>query len=426
MIQSFNKIEKVSGLLTLPGDKSISHRALIFSALANGESEITNLPQSDDIKSTINCLKQLGIQIKEEGNSTKVYGKEFNGFVKSDKPLNAGNSGTTVRLLSGILAAQNFDSIITGDDSLSRRPMMRIIEPISLMGARITGSDDNTIPLKFYATDYLNPITYELPVPSAQVKSAILLTGLHSDKITRVIESHQSRDHTERMLELDIEKYQMKTVISTSKSNYPVSQKYFVPGDISTSAFFVLLVILTNNAKLIIRNVSLNPTRTGLLHIFREMGAKINIDEMGASNNEPYGDITAFTSELKNIKISNKVIANIIDEIPVLAIAGIFAEGDFEIRNAEELRVKETDRISALCYNLTLLGLNIEEFEDGFKVSGKIKNRKPIFKSFGDHRIAMAFGILSCLLDEGGKVEGFESVSVSNPGFLDQLKSITG
>jgi len=425
MIQSFNKIEKVSGSLTLPGDKSISHRALIFSALADGESEITNLPQIDDVKSTINCLKQLGIQIKEEENRTKVYGRGIKGFAKPDKPLNAGNSGTTARLLSGILAAQDFDSIIEGDDSLSKRPMMRIIEPLSLMGARITGNNDNTIPLKFYATEHLNSITYKLPVPSAQVKSAILLAGLHSDKITRVIDPFSTRDHTERMLGLDVEIHLVNTITSVSKSNYPVPQKYYVPGDISTSAFFVLLAPFIKNSNLIIKNISLNPTRTGLFHLLIEMGAKITIDETGASNNEPYGNITAFTSEMKNIKISKEVIANIIDEIPILAIAGIFAEGDFEIRNAEELRVKECDRISVLCYNLLLLGLNVEEYDDGFKVSGKIKKRKPVFKSFGDHRIAMAFGILSCLLDEGGKVDGFESVSVSNPEFTDQLKSIT-
>ena len=426
MIQSFTKIEKVSGSLTLPGDKSIAHRALIFSALANGESEITNLPQNDDIKSTINCLRQLGIEINEDADRTKIYGKGFKGFTKPDKPLDAGNSGTTARLLSVILAAQDFDSVIEGDDSLSKRPMMRIIEPLSLMGARITGSEENTIPLKFYTTDYLNPITYELPIPSAQVKSAILLAGLHSDKITKVIESYQTRDHTERMLGLDVKKHQLKSVISVSKNNYPVPQKYFVPADISTSAFFILPVLILKNSKITIRNISLNPTRTPLLHLLKEMGAKITTAETGASSNEAYGDVTVFTSELNNIKISKEVIASIIDEIPALAIAGIFAEGDFEIRNAEELRVKESDRISALCYNLSLLGLNVEEFKDGFKISGKIKNRKPIFKSFGDHRIAMAFGILSCLLDEGGKVDSFESVSVSNPGFIDQIKSITG
>jgi len=426
MIQSFNKIEKVSGSLTLPGDKSISHRALILSALANGESEITNLPQNDDVKSTINCLQQLGIQIKEEANSTKVYGKGFKGFVKPDKPLQAGNSGTTARLMSGILAAQDFNSIIEGDNSLSERPMMRIIEPLSLMGARVAGSDNNTLPLKFYPTEKFKSITYEMPVPSAQVKSAILLAGLYSENITKVVEQYQTRDHTERMLGLDVEKYQVISVISVSKSNYPVSQKYYVPGDISTSAFFILLVLLKKNANLTIRNISINSTRTGLLHLFSKMGANINIEKTGASKNESYGDITVFTSKLNNIKISKEVIANIIDEIPVLAIAGIFAEGSFEITNVEELRVKETDRISALCYNLSLLGLDVEEFDDGFKISGEIKNKKPIFKSFGDHRIAMAFGILSCLLDEGGKVDGFESVSVSNPGFIDQLKSITG
>lgn len=426
MIQSFIKIEKVSGSLILPGDKSISHRALILSALANGESELTNLPQSDDIKSTINCLQQLGIQIKEEADITKVHGKGFKGFAKPDKPLNAGNSGTTARLLSGILAAQDFESVIEGDDSLSKRPMMRIIEPLSLMGARVAGSDSNTLPLKFCPTEKFKSITYELPIHSAQVKSAILLAGLHSENITKVVEQYPTRDHTERMLGLDVEEHQMKSVISVSKSNYPVSQKYYMPGDNSTSAFFILLVLLIKNANLTIRNISINSTRTGLLHLFSKMGANINIKETGASNNEPYGDITVFASELNNIKLSKEVIANIIDEIPVLAIAGIFAEGSFEIGNVEELRVKESDRISALCYNLSLLGLNVEEFNDGFKVSGEIKNRKPIFKSFGDHRIAMAFGILSCLLDEGGKVDGFESVSVSNPEFIDQLKSITG
>jgi len=425
MVQSFNKIEKVFGSLTLPGDKSISHRTLIFSALANGESEITKLPQSDDIKSTINCLKQLGVQIKEEANRTKVYGRGFKGFVKPEKPLNAGNSGTTVRLLSGILAAQDFDSVIEGDDSLSKRPMKRIIEPLSMMGARISGTAGNTIPLKFYTADEINSITYELPVPSAQVKSAILLAGLYSDEITKIIEANQTRDHTERMLGLDTEKHQLKSVISVSKSNYPISQKYYVPGDISTSAYFILLAILTKSANLNIRNISLNPTRTGLLELLKIMGAKISIKQTGASNGEPFGNINVMSGELNNVNVSEEIIPNIIDEIPILTIAGIFAGGDFEIRQANDLRVKETDRISALCYNLALLGLNTEEFDDGLKVSGKIKNRKPVFKSFGDHRIAMAFSILSCLLDDGGKIDGFESVSISNPGFIEQLKSIT-
>jgi len=425
MIQSFNKIDKVSGSLTLPGDKSISIRALIFSALADGESEITNLPKSDDIKSTINCLKQLGIQIKEEANRTKVYGRGIKGFAKPDKPLNAGNSGTTARLLSGILAAQDFDSVIEGDASLSKRPMARIIEPLSLMGARITGSDENTLSLKFQPSDKLHSITYEMPVKSAQAKSAIVLAGLHSDDITKVIERIPTRDHTERILGLDVEKNQINSVISVSKTNYPVSQKYYVPGDISTSSFFVLLAILTNNAKLTIKNISLNPTRLGLFDLLITMGAKISFQETGASNGEPFGNLNVMSSELNNVEIREEIIPNIIDEIPILAIARIFANGDFEIRKAKELRFKESDRISALCHNFLLLGLNVEEFDDGFRISGKIKNRKPIFNSFGDHRIAMAFGILSCLLDKGGKVDGFESASVSNPDFIKQIKSIT-
>ncbi|NNG26216.1 MAG: 3-phosphoshikimate 1-carboxyvinyltransferase, partial [Ignavibacteriaceae bacterium] len=267
MIQSFNKIDKVSGTLTLPGDKSISHRALIFSALADGESEITNLPKSDDIKSTINCLKQLGIQIKEEANRTKVYGRGIKGFAKPAKPLNAGNSGTTARLLSGILAAQDFDSVIEGDASLTKRPMARIIEPLNLMGARITGSDENTLSLKFQPSDKLHSITYEMPVKSAQVKSAIFLAGLHYDGITKVIERIPTRDHTERMLGLDVEKYQINSVISVSKTNYPIPRKYFIPADISTSAYFIVLALWVRNTNLTILNVSLNPTRAGLLNL---------------------------------------------------------------------------------------------------------------------------------------------------------------
>ncbi|MBT8387687.1 MAG: 3-phosphoshikimate 1-carboxyvinyltransferase [Ignavibacteria bacterium] len=425
MIQSFNKIEKVFGSLNLPGDKSISHRALIFSALANGESEIANLPHSDDIKSTINCLERLGVQIKEEPNRIKVYGRGFKGFVKPENPLNAGNSGTTARLLSGILTAQDFDSVIEGDDSLSKRPMVRIIEPLSKMGARISGTKNNTLPLNLYSSNDLHSITYEIPVPSAQVKGAILLAGLYSDNITKVIESYQTRDHTERILQLDTEKHEMKSVTSVSKNNYPVSQKYFIPGDISSASYFIVLALLTKSAHLMVGNVSLNPTRIGLLDILKKMGANIDIEETGASNGEPFGNINVMRSELNNVKVRERIIPNIIDEIPILAIAAIFAEGDFEIRQVKELRAKESDRISALCYNLALLGLKVKEFDDGFKVSGKIKNREPIFKIFGDHRIAMAFSILSCVLDEGAKVDGFECVSVSNPGFIDQLKSIT-
>ena len=425
MIQSFNKTEKVSGSLTLPGDKSISHRALILAALANGESEIANLPKSDDINSTINCLQQIGIQTKEETDCTKLIGVGFKGFKKPNKPLNAENSGTTARLLSGILSAQRFDSVIEGDESLSKRPMLRIIKPLKMMGARISGSKNNTLPIRVFPSDNLHSINYELPIPSAQVKSAILLTGLHTEEKTKVIEFTQTRDHTERMLGLDVEKSQLKSVISVSKKNYPVARKYFIPGDFSTAAYFILLALLSKNANLTVLNISLNSSRIRLLELLKKMGAGISVVETGVSNGEPFGNINVMSSELTNIKINDEIIPGIIDEIPILAIVGIFSEGDFEIRCANELRVKESDRISALCYNLSLLGLTIEEYEDGFKIWGEIKNKKPLFNSFGDHRIAMTFAILSCLLDEGGKVDGFECVSVSNPEFLEQLKSVT-
>ncbi len=425
MIQNFSKIEKVDGLLVLPGDKSISHRALIFSALANGKSQIVNLPDSDDINSTISCLQQIGIQITRKKNEVTIIGNGFKGFKKPLKALNAGNSGTTARLMCGVLSVQNFDSKIVGDRSLSKRPMLRIIEPLNIMGARISGTPKNTLPIEIRYSGAVKNFEYEMIYPSAQVKGSLILAGLHFDNSSRIIERAITRDHTERLLKLPLEKDRLKTVISVSKRSYPNPQKYFIPGDISIGSFFIILGVLVRKGRILIRNVSTNPTRTGLINILNEMGAGITINEEKKFDTEPLGELKIESNKLKNVAIKNELLPNIIDEIPALTIAGVFAEGDFEIRNAQELRLKETDRIKAICYNLKKLGLNVEEYNDGFKFSGVIKNERPIFKSFGDHRIAMAFGILSCLLEDGGKVDGFECVSVSNPNFVEQLKSIT-
>jgi 3-phosphoshikimate 1-carboxyvinyltransferase len=424
MIQSFKKIKKISGTLSLPGDKSISHRALLFAALAEGESTIENLPESEDVQSTINCLKQLGVEILKKDNKTIVKGKGYKGLKKPDKPLNAGNSGTTARLLSGILITQDFESVITGDESLSNRPMKRIVEPLQLMGGNIEGSENETLPLIIHPAIKLIAIDYVLPVASAQVKSAIILAALHIDETTRITEQNQTRNHTEQMLSLGIEKNQVNKVISVSKRNYTVPQKYILPGDISSAAYFMVLSLYAEGSNFSLKNISLNPTRTAFLQILNQMGATISISEQGVFNGEQYGVISVRNCRLKNVQIPKDIIPNIIDEIPVLAIVGVLAEGTFEIRNARELRIKESDRIKSICYNLNLLGLDVKEFDDGFKFSGVINKRKPLFKSFGDHRIAMAFGILSCLLEDGGKVGGFEAVSVSNPGFVNQLKQI--
>lgn len=424
MIQEFEKITKVQGELKLPGDKSISHRAVMFSSMAKGESRILNLSTSEDVISTKECFEAMGVEFNETEEALIVKGKGASNFTTPFKPLYAGNSGTTTRLISGFLIAQNYKSIITGDSSLSVRPMKRVITPLTAMGGNITCSENSTLPITISPAEKIKAINYELPIPSAQIKSAVLIAGLHSDDETSVTEKIQSRNHTEKMLGLKVEKTEKGIVSYSSKKNYPQAREYFVPSDISTAAFFVVLTLLSENSSLNLKNVSLNETRIGYLEILKKMGADIQIDNKQEKAGEEFGDVTVKSSKLNNIKIPEVIIPNIIDEIPILSIAGIFAGGKFEINKASELRKKETDRIKAVCENLRLLSLDIEELEDGFSISGSPKNIKAEFQSYGDHRIAMAFGILSMLLPDGGKVNGFECVKISNPEFLQQIKSV--
>jgi 3-phosphoshikimate 1-carboxyvinyltransferase len=426
MEQSFNKINKVEGSLSLPGDKSISHRSVIFSSLAEGESVIHNLGNGEDVKSTISCFSSMGVNFVNHDDTLIVNGLGLKSLNKPLSPLNAGNSGTTSRLISGILVNQDFDSDIIGDESLSRRPMQRVIEPLTLMGAKIQASSAGTLPLKIFGSEKIHPIEYELPIASAQVKSAVILSGLHLDNESKVIENIPSRDHTERMLGLIASYEGGKKIIHVSNKYYPVAKEYYVPGDISTAAFFMPLALLTSNSELLIKNVSLNETRNGFITILKSMGGNIATENIKQNNGEVSGDLLIKTSKLDNIEIPTDIIPNIIDEIPILTIAGILASGKFSIRNAKELRGKESDRISAICFNLKLLGLNVTEFEDGFEFDGDIHNHFPVFQSFEDHRIAMSFGILSLLLLNGGKVNNFNSVAISNPDFIKQLKTISG
>ena len=270
----------------------------------------------------------------------------------------------------GLLAAQNFNSTLIGDDSLSKRPMKRVIEPLKKMGVEFKSNENLTLPLTIIPGPKINSIKYEMPVASAQVKSSILIAGLHCDDETDVIENEQTRNHTEKMLGLPVRFENGKIISSSSNKYYPKAKEYFVPGDISTSAFHIVLTLLTPNSELIIKNVSLNPTRTGFIEVLKQMGANIFYEDIKTSSNEEYGNVIVKSSSLKNIKIDSQIIPNIIDEIPILTIAGIFADGDFVIENAKELRVKESDRINSICSNLKLLGLNVEEKEDGFSVSG--------------------------------------------------------
>jgi 3-phosphoshikimate 1-carboxyvinyltransferase len=293
------------------------------------------------------------------------------------------------------------------------------------MGSKIKSSIDGKLPLKIFPSENFQAIRYNMPVASAQVKSAILFAGLHLKDESLVIESQQTRNHTENLLDLSVIKDSGITTSSVSKRNYPEPKEYFIPGDISSAMFCVVLTLLTKNSELLIKDVSLNPSRIECLNLLIRMGGDIQIVEKGKSNNEVYGDVYVNSSDLSNVKIDKAIIPLIIDEIPILAVAGVFADGVFELIGVSELRVKESDRIKAICANLLKLGLDVEEYRDGFRVSGSIKNHSEVFESFGDHRIAMAFAILSLLINKGGRVEGFECVSISNPNFLEQLSSIT-
>ncbi len=425
MIQEISKVKNIKGELTLPGDKSVSHRSIIFSSLAGGNSKISNLLESDDVFSTISCFKKLGCEIDKVDDSYIVKGKGFINFVQPISKLNAGNSGTTARLISGILSAQNFESKLVGDESLSKRPMERVSKPLSLMGAKISLSENRTLPAIFSPSQNLHRIDYELEVASAQVKSALLLLGIHLEEESKIIERYVTRDHTERMLGCKIESTENKNIIHVSKKNYPQPNDYVVPSDISTAAFFIVLTLLTENSELLLKNISLNPTRTGVINILQNMGGNIAIENRKTIAGEDLGDLVIKSSSLKNVEIEENLIPNIIDEIPILSVAGLLAEGNFVIKNASELRVKESDRIEALVENYKLLGLKVNEFEDGFELSGEIRNKDVQFESFGDHRIAMTFAVLSSLLFEKGSINNFNCVKISNPNFLHQLTTIT-
>jgi len=425
VIQKIEKINAVKGELTLPGDKSISHRTVMFSAMADGKSIVKNYLNSEDVNSTINCFRKLGCNIEQTETTLTIEGKGFGGFTKPDSDLDAGNSGTTTRLISGILAAQKFETTIFGDASLSKRPMKRVVDPLKQMGAKIKTSDAGTLPMTISKSDELKAIEFDMQIASAQIKSAVLLAGLHLDDETVVVEHSRTRNHTETLLGLKVEEFDGYRKIYSSKKNYPKPSEYIVPSDISTSAFFIVLALNLENSELLLKNVLLNETRNGIIKILQQMGGRIEIENARESSGEKLGDLRIFSSKLHNIEISKEIIPNIIDEIPILSVAGLFAEGKFVIRNAKELRFKESDRIDAMCSNFKKLGVDYIEYEDGFEIDGKVINENILIESFDDHRIAMAFAILGMLVGKGIRINNFESVAVSNPEFLKQIRLIT-
>ncbi|HLP14722.1 MAG TPA: 3-phosphoshikimate 1-carboxyvinyltransferase [Bacteroidota bacterium] len=414
------------GDLTVPGDKSISHRSIMIGSIANGVTEVTGFLHAADPLSTITCMRSLGVEIDITKERIIINGNGLRSFKKPKSMLDAGNSGTTIRLLSGMLAGQTFSTRISGDEYLVKRPMKRIVEPLRLMGARVEATEAGTPPLQFEGSEGLKAIRYALPIPSAQVKSAVLFAGLFAEGTTQVVETTPSRDHTERMLGLRPVTESGSTVISVTGGTEIKAVPFLVPGDPSSAAFFVVAGLIAQDADIMIRNIGLNPTRIGFLDVLKRMGARITIENRRVIGGEEIGDIAVRHSELHSPgTLSGAIIPNIIDEIPALAVAGAFADGVFEVRDARELRSKECDRIAAVCANLRSLGVTVDEYEDGFAFETKRIVSSGEFKSFGDHRIAMAFGVAALALQSESTMDDAGCVDISFPQFWELLHSLT-
>lgn len=421
-----SKAVSISGEIDLPGDKSISHRAAMFAALADGTSVISNYATSVDCGSTINCLRQLGVTIRQDGSTMIVEGVGRNGFTAPSGSLDCGNSGTTMRLLSGILAGQDFESVMIGDESLSVRPMKRVLIPLTAMGANVDSVDGHA-PITIRGGQ-IDAIEYTPPVASAQIKSCVLLAGLNANGKTTVVEHSATRDHTERMLRwfgADVE--QEGPQISLTGPCDLRSRDLTVPGDASSAAFFMVAAACLDGSHLTIKNVGLNPTRIGFVRVMSELGVDMTIEDERISCNEPVGSIT-IRGQRERLEssanvIEGPIIANLIDELPVLAVLGTKLEGGIEVRGAAELRVKESDRIAAVVQNLRLMGAAAEEFRDGFRIERSDLNGAAV-KSYGDHRIAMAFAVAGLLAEGETTIEGAECADVSFPAFFPTLSNI--
>jgi 3-phosphoshikimate 1-carboxyvinyltransferase len=414
---------RLEGSVHLPPDKSIAHRAALLAALGEGISRIRNYPASADPQSTLSCIRALGIVVEERDGELFVHGRGRRGFHAPSGPLDCGNSGTTMRLLAGILAGQEFESILVGDASLSRRPMARIAQPLALMGAEIAMTDGHA-PITIRGNVQLRAIDYVLPVPSAQVKSCVLLAGLYADGETTVVEKEASRDHTERMLGLVSRNHEGQRYVTSSPEVAVASRDYVVPADFSAAAFFLVAGSIVPDSELFLPAVGMNPSRTGLIDVLRDMGADIQIENKSEEGGEPVADLLVRSATLRGIEVQGPVIANIIDEIPVLAVAAAVAEGRTVIRGAAELRVKETDRLAALALNLRKLGVDVEEFADGIAIVGGKGLEGAAVQSFEDHRIAMSMAVAGLVADGQTEIDHPGCVAISFPSFWETLGSV--
>lgn len=422
----FNRKSSLKGELTIPGDKSISHRSVMFGSIAEGTTEIHGFLNGADCISSMNCFRQMGIDIDCDGNVVTVHGKGLHGLSKPSGTLDVGNSGTTTRLISGILAAQPFDSRLTGDASICKRPMKRIMTPLKMMGADIESETGNgCAPLLIHGR-VLRGIHYDSPVASAQVKSCILLAGLYADGATSVTEPYVSRNHTELMLKsygADIKSSGTTVTIQPAKGL--LGQKLTVPGDISSAAYFLVAGLITPNSHVTIRNVGINPTRDGILDVIRAMGGDMELSNVTENSGEPTADITVRTSDLTGCVIEGSLIPRLIDEIPAIAVLACFADGETIIRNAEELKVKESNRIDVMVKALSDMGADITGTDDGMIIRGGKPLHGAVIDSRLDHRIAMSFAIAGINSDGDTDIRGAECVNISYPGFYDDLARLS-
>jgi 3-phosphoshikimate 1-carboxyvinyltransferase len=418
----------VRGPVRPPGDKSISHRYALFAALAEGTSSLSGYSTGADCASTLNCLRALGVPVEVTGRDAgglhlRITGRSPRGFLAPADTLDAGNSGTTMRMLAGILAAQPFTSRITGDESLSRRPMRRIIDPLEQMGARIRSQDDRP-PLTIEGTNLLRAIDFHTKVPSAQVKSAVLLAGLHADGETRVTEAIQTRDHTERGLRafgIDVQRDGL--TVSVQGGQRAQAATLNVPGDISSAAFWMVAAAALPDSEVVVDDVGLNPTRTAIIDVLRRMGAVINVDAGADTSAEPIGRVVVRHGQLKPAVIAPAEVPGLIDELPVLAALATHG-GDLRVSGAEELRVKESDRITALADGFRLMGAAIDEFHDGFHVHGSRRLRGGEVDARNDHRLAMAFAIAALGASGPTTIHDAGAAAVSYPEFFSVLESL--
>lgn len=421
----FKKTKHLKGEITVPGDKSISHRSIMLGSIASGITEVHGFLNGADCISSMNCFRQMGVDIAYDGSIVTIHGNGLHGLKAPADTLDVGNSGTTTRLMSGILAAQNFSSRVIGDDSICRRPMKRIMTPLAMMGADITSERGNDCAPLIINGRKLKGIHYNSPVASAQVKSCVLLAGLYADGETSVTEPYVSRNHTELMLNaFGGSCTTIGTTATVTSDPVLTGQKIVVPGDISSAAYFLVAGLITENSEITIKNVGINPTRDGIIDVIKMMGGDMTFANVNADSGEPTADITVKTSSLKGCVIEGDIIPKLIDEIPVIAILACFAEGETVIKDAAELKVKESNRIDVMVNNLSAMGADITGTDDGMIIRGGKPLHSAVINSRKDHRIAMSFAIAAMCAEGETEILDADCVNISYPDFYRDLENL--